>query len=74
MQGIFKLKYVNNLKHSGEVLAAVTLMDQAQEMDTADRYVNSKCAKYMLRASLIRIFAFLNKVKKLFRRSRSHVC
>lgn len=58
MQGIFKLKYVDNFKHSGEVLAAVTLMDQAQEMDTADRYVNSKCAKYMLRASLIRIFTF----------------
>ena len=28
-------------------------MNQAQELDTADRYINSKCAKYMLRAGLI---------------------
>ncbi len=28
-------------------------MEQAQELDTADRYVNSKCAKYLLRAGLI---------------------
>ena len=29
------------------------LMDEAQSLDTADRYINSKCAKYMLRANLI---------------------
>ena len=29
------------------------LMDEAQSLDTADRYVNSKCAKYMLKANLI---------------------
>lgn len=28
-------------------------MDEAQSLDTADRYINSKCAKYMLRANLI---------------------
>jgi hypothetical protein len=28
-------------------------MDEAQSLDTADRYINSKCAKYMLRASLL---------------------
>ncbi len=28
-------------------------MEQAQQLDTADRYVNSKCAKYMLRAGQI---------------------
>ena len=28
------------------------LMDEAQSLDTADRYINSKCAKYMLRANL----------------------
>lgn len=25
-------------------------MDEAQSLDTADRYINSKCAKYLLRA------------------------
>lgn len=29
------------------------LMDEAQSLDTADRYINSKCAKYMLKANLI---------------------
>lgn len=28
-------------------------MDRAQELDTADRYINSKCAKYMLRAGQV---------------------
>lgn len=28
-------------------------VDEAQLLDTADRYINSKCAKYMLRANLI---------------------
>lgn len=29
-------------------------MDEAQSLDTADRFVNSKCAKYMLRANMIK--------------------
>ena len=29
-------------------------MDEAQSLDTADRYINCKCAKYMLRANKIR--------------------
>ncbi|XP_014405227.1 PREDICTED: N-alpha-acetyltransferase 16, NatA auxiliary subunit-like [Myotis brandtii] len=29
-------------------------MDEAQSLDTADRFINSKCAKYMLRANMIR--------------------
>ncbi|KAL3095428.1 hypothetical protein niasHS_007527 [Heterodera schachtii] len=37
-------------KHSKETAKAAELMVQAQELDTADRYVNSKCAKYLLRA------------------------
>lgn len=40
-------------KHSGDNDEAVKLMDEAQSLDTADRYINSKCAKYMLRANLI---------------------
>ncbi|VDM59394.1 unnamed protein product [Angiostrongylus costaricensis] len=37
-------------KHAGDYCEAARLMDEAQSLDTADRYVNSKCAKYMLRA------------------------
>ncbi|KAL1129941.1 hypothetical protein AAG570_012885 [Ranatra chinensis] len=41
-------------KHAGDVYEAYKWVDEAQELDTADRYVNSKCAKYMLRANLIK--------------------
>lgn len=40
-------------KHAGDIEEAVRLMDEAQSLDTADRYINSKCAKYMLKANLI---------------------
>lgn len=29
-------------------------MDEAQALDTADRFINSKCAKYMLKATMIK--------------------
>jgi len=38
------------LKHEKEFDKAADLMVQAQELDTADRYLNSKCAKYLLHA------------------------
>uniref|UniRef100_A0A8D8ZZN1 N-alpha-acetyltransferase 15, NatA auxiliary subunit n=1 Tax=Cacopsylla melanoneura TaxID=428564 RepID=A0A8D8ZZN1_9HEMI len=41
-------------KHAGDVLEAYKWLDEAQSLDTADRYINSKCAKYMLRANLIK--------------------
>ncbi|XP_055588118.1 N-alpha-acetyltransferase 15, NatA auxiliary subunit [Uranotaenia lowii] len=41
-------------KHAGDCLEAVSWMDEAQSLDTADRYINSKCAKYMLRANQIK--------------------
>lgn len=41
-------------KHAGDPIEAYKCLDEAQTMDTADRYINSKCAKYMLRANLIK--------------------
>ncbi|KAL1509166.1 hypothetical protein ABEB36_003946 [Hypothenemus hampei] len=41
-------------KHAGDPIEAYRCLDEAQAMDTADRYINSKCAKYMLRANLIK--------------------
>jgi len=35
------------------VVEAYKWLNEAQGLDTADRYINSKCAKYMLRANLI---------------------
>lgn len=39
-------------KHAGDPVEAYMWLDEAQSLDTADRYINSKCAKYMLRANL----------------------
>ncbi|XP_065883749.1 N-alpha-acetyltransferase 15, NatA auxiliary subunit-like [Dysidea avara] len=36
-------------KNAGDLKAAAHWMDEAQSLDTADRYVNSKFAKYLLR-------------------------
>ncbi|XP_037937222.1 N-alpha-acetyltransferase 16, NatA auxiliary subunit [Teleopsis dalmanni] len=41
-------------KHAGDVVEAYMWLDEAQSMDTADRYINSKCAKYMLRANMVK--------------------
>ncbi|KAK2165073.1 hypothetical protein LSH36_55g06042 [Paralvinella palmiformis] len=41
-------------KHAGNVQEAWRCLDEAQSLDTADRYVNSKCAKYMLRADMVK--------------------
>jgi peptide alpha-N-acetyltransferase len=43
-----------SLQHAGDVMEAYKWLDEAQGLDTADRYINSKCAKYMLRANLIK--------------------
>ena len=40
-------------QHAGDREESMRLMDEAQSLDTADRYINSKCAKYMLRANII---------------------
>ena len=37
------------LQHAGNPELAAHYMDEARALDTADRYVNCKCAKYMLR-------------------------
>ncbi|XP_050682768.1 N-alpha-acetyltransferase 15, NatA auxiliary subunit [Leptidea sinapis] len=41
-------------KHAGDPISAYQMLEEAQAMDTADRYVNSKCARYMLRAGHIK--------------------
>uniref|UniRef100_A0A3Q3VST6 Uncharacterized protein n=1 Tax=Mola mola TaxID=94237 RepID=A0A3Q3VST6_MOLML len=41
-------------KHTGNIKEAARWMDEAQALDTADRFINSKCAKYMLKAGLIK--------------------
>uniref|UniRef100_A0A3Q4I2L8 N-alpha-acetyltransferase 15, NatA auxiliary subunit n=1 Tax=Neolamprologus brichardi TaxID=32507 RepID=A0A3Q4I2L8_NEOBR len=41
-------------KHAGNIKEAAQWMDEAQALDTADRFINSKCAKYMLKATMIK--------------------
>lgn len=41
-------------KHAGDLIEAFKWLDEAQSLDTADRYINSKCAKYMLRGNLVK--------------------
>lgn len=41
-------------KHAGNLYLAVKWLDEAQSLDTADRYINYKCSKYMLRADLVK--------------------
>ena len=38
----------------GDIESAVQNLDEAQSLDTADRYINCKCAKYMLRANKVK--------------------
>ncbi|XP_019854443.1 PREDICTED: N-alpha-acetyltransferase 15, NatA auxiliary subunit [Amphimedon queenslandica] len=40
-------------KHAGDLEEAALWMDEARSMDTADRFVNCKCVKYLLRVNKI---------------------
>ncbi|XP_055333659.1 N-alpha-acetyltransferase 16, NatA auxiliary subunit-like [Paramacrobiotus metropolitanus] len=41
------------LKHMGDHQAAATSMEEAQSLDTSDRFINYKAGKYLLRANLL---------------------
>ncbi|CAO3610018.1 unnamed protein product [Cunninghamella blakesleeana] len=41
------------LKHSGKLQEAAEVMNDARELDLQDRFINSKCAKYLLRADRV---------------------
>ncbi|XP_071951191.1 N-alpha-acetyltransferase 16, NatA auxiliary subunit-like [Antedon mediterranea] len=41
-------------KHAGDIQKAIECMDEAQSLDTADRFINSKCAKYLLKGNLVK--------------------
>ncbi|KAF9913252.1 N-alpha-acetyltransferase 16, NatA auxiliary subunit [Linnemannia zychae] len=38
------------LKHAGDYVQAMNVLNEARELDLQDRFINSKCSKYMLRA------------------------
>ncbi|KAF9088025.1 N-alpha-acetyltransferase 16, NatA auxiliary subunit [Mortierella sp. GBA35] len=38
------------LKHAGDYIEAMNVLNEARELDLQDRFINSKCTKYMLRA------------------------
>lgn len=41
------------LKHCGDLKGAVEVSDEARNLDLADRYLNTKCSKYALRADMV---------------------
>ena len=41
-------------QHAGDYVGAYEALQEAQALDTADRYVNSKAASYLLKANLVR--------------------
>uniref|UniRef100_A0A673IPS5 N-alpha-acetyltransferase 15, NatA auxiliary subunit n=1 Tax=Sinocyclocheilus rhinocerous TaxID=307959 RepID=A0A673IPS5_9TELE len=45
---------IKTMIHAGNIREAARWMDEAQALDTADRFINSKCAKYLLKAGLIK--------------------
>lgn len=59
------------LQHAGNIREAVRWMDEAQALDTADRFINSKCAKYMLKAGMIKE---AEEMCSKFTRVRETVC
>ena len=40
-------------QHGGDDLTAAQMMEEAQSLDTADRFVTSKCCKYLMRVNRI---------------------
>ncbi|KAF9897384.1 N-alpha-acetyltransferase 16, NatA auxiliary subunit, partial [Lobosporangium transversale] len=38
------------LKHAGEYIKAMDALNEARQLDLQDRFINTKCTKYMLRA------------------------
>lgn len=57
------------LQHAGNIREAAQWMDEAQALDTADRFINSKCAKYMLKAGMIKV---AEEMCSKFTRVRKH--
>ena len=47
----WRISTVLSWKHAGDFQTAATWMDEAQSLDTADRFINCKCTKYLLRAN-----------------------
>lgn len=41
------------LKHAGDHVSAMACLNEARELDLQDRFINSKCSKYMVRADNI---------------------
>ncbi|KAI7861749.1 NMDA receptor-regulated protein 1-domain-containing protein [Spinellus fusiger] len=49
----FHMVHARIKKHQGDLETAARIMNKARTLDLKDRFVNSKCVKYMLRAGYI---------------------
>ena len=66
----FLMKKARCLKHLDRIETAAATMNEARLLDLSDRYINSKCAKYYLRAGDIesaqKIITLFLKVKYIY--------
>lgn len=47
------MAYGNTTQHAGDLGEAARWIEEARTLDTADRFVNCKCVKYLLRINQI---------------------
>ena len=57
------------LKRAGDPVGAAGTIDEGRSLDTADRFINSKCAKYLLRAEQIDLA--IERMAEFIREGRS---
>jgi peptide alpha-N-acetyltransferase len=57
------------LKHAGDLYGAAQCLETARLLDGQDRFLNTKCAKYRLRAGLV---DEANEILGLFTKVSSH--
>ena len=61
-------------QHAGDLEEAASWMDEARSMDTADRFVNCKCVKYLLRVNKIDRAIETAGLFTRVRKSVDHIC
>ena len=59
------------LKRAGNPVEAAKAIDEGRSLDTADRFINSKCAKYLLRAEQIDLA--IERMAEFIREGRSTI-
>lgn len=57
------------MKRAGDPIEAAKVIDEGRSLDTADRFINNKCSKYLLRADQIELA--VERMTEFIREGRS---